>query len=57
MRGRSEEKGRQRMYKWLKDTGHLPCLEKPRGNIPQSAIDHFRRLPYGVGRNNEGSEC
>jgi hypothetical protein len=53
MRARNEERDRYRTYGWLKRTGHLPCLEKPRGEIPQHAINHFRMPVYGLERKNE----
>ena len=55
-RKKDREKHRQEVYNWLRKTGHLPCLEKPRGEIPQHAINHFRMPVYGLDRRADGSD-
>ena len=46
MRGRETERDRQKWHRWLKETNMLPATAKPRGDIPQSAINHMRMVPY-----------
>ena len=46
MRGREEERNRAKWHRWMKEIGALPATAKPRGNIPQSTIDHMRMIPY-----------
>lgn len=46
MRGRETERDRQKWHRWLKETNMLPSLAKPRGDIPQSAINHMKMIPY-----------
>ena len=46
MRGRETERDRQKWHRWLKETNMLPSLAKPRGEIPQSAINHMKMVPY-----------
>ena len=46
MRGRESERDRQKWHRWLKETNMLPSLAKPRGDIPQSAINHMKMVPY-----------
>lgn len=43
---RESEHKREQFYRWLKEIGQTPSLAKPRGKIPQSAIDHMRMIPY-----------
>ena len=46
MRGRKSERDRQKWLRWLKETNMLPSLQKPRCDIPKSAIAHMRMIPY-----------
>ena len=40
------ERTQKAFYRWLKETNQTPSLRKPQGELPKSAIDHMRMIPY-----------
>lgn len=43
---RESEHKKAQFYRWLKEVGYTPSLAKPCGQLPQSAINHMKMVPY-----------